>query len=121
MCIPGLIGEREGLGPNVLVKCLLKVVSFWESPLPEGVRDLFLPGFRFGRLFPGIGYFPIHHRGHSCVTPTATPSLVSDLLSVFPDEPPTRKLEDPSPIPTINQNFNRMVDRRNIQVSINIG
>lgn len=53
----GLIGEREGLGPKVLVTCLLEPPCFSEVLSDFGFRDFFIPGLRFGRLFPGI-FFP---------------------------------------------------------------
>ena len=67
--IPGLMGEREGFGPKVLVTCLpplLGISPILFSLVAEGLWVFLTPGFRFGRLFPGMNllrqllyFFPI--------------------------------------------------------------
>ena len=55
--IPGLMGEREGFGPKDLVTCLpplLAISPMLISLVAEGLRVFLTPGFRFGRLFPGM-------------------------------------------------------------------
>ena len=51
------MGEREGFGPKDLVTCLpplLGISPTLFSLVAEGLRVFLTPGFRFGRLFPGM-------------------------------------------------------------------
>ena len=51
------MGEREGFGPKDLVTCLpplLAISPILFSLVAEGLRVFLTPGFRFGRLFPGM-------------------------------------------------------------------
>ena len=51
------MGEREGFGPKDLVTCLpplLGISPILFSLVAEGLRVFLTPGFRFGRLFPGM-------------------------------------------------------------------
>lgn len=51
------MGEREGLGPKDLVMCLppfLGISPILLSLVAEGLWVFLTPGFRFGRLFPGM-------------------------------------------------------------------
>ena len=51
------MGEREGFGPKVLVTCLpplLGITPILLSLVAEGLCAFLTPGFRFGRLFPGM-------------------------------------------------------------------
>ena len=51
------MGEREGFGPKDLVTCLpplLGISPIFLSLVAEGLWVFLTPGFRFGRLFPGM-------------------------------------------------------------------
>ena len=74
------MGEREGLGPKVLVTCLppfLGISPILFSSVAEGLRVFLTPGFRFGRLFPGMSL--LHQL--SCFTLSADNTLTREILN----------------------------------------
>ena len=51
------MGEREGFGPKDLVTCLPPLLGIFPilfSLVAAGLWVFLTPGFRFGRLFPGM-------------------------------------------------------------------